>query len=113
MDVYLPVSMSGITIQACGPPADDRQWIVMGRLKPGVAIAQARSSISLIVSRLANEYPAAKRHQRAGISSGSPTCAVANNLIVVVSGLSSPRHGRAALACVTCRQYPAGPDHCS
>ncbi|PYV74835.1 MAG: hypothetical protein DMG96_19190 [Acidobacteria bacterium] len=89
MDVYLPVSMSGINDPSMWTARDDRQWIVMGRLKPGVAIAQAQSSISLIVSRLANEYPAAEKGISVQVISErlSHPVPLPNNLIVVVSGL--------------------------
>jgi putative ABC transport system permease protein len=35
----------------------DRQWAVLGRLKEGISFARAQSSINLVASRLARQYP--------------------------------------------------------
>jgi len=89
MDAYLPVSMSGANDPSMWTVRDDRQWIVMGRLKPGISIAQAQSSISVIVSRLANQYPAAEKGIRVQVISErlSHPVPLPHNLVVVVSGL--------------------------
>ncbi|MGC2718223.1 MAG: ABC transporter permease, partial [Candidatus Acidiferrales bacterium] len=60
MDVYLP--MSAMTTEV--PPnflyntRDVRRLLVFARLKPGVTIAQAQSSVDVITARLAAQYPA-------------------------------------------------------
>ncbi len=77
MDGYAPLSMttpqqfgSGL-VTAVGngqkPQLDfwndrgQRHFVMMGRLKPGVSLAQAQSSVNVIADRLARQYPAADR----------------------------------------------------
>jgi predicted permease len=59
LDGYIPMNMM--------PPEDtaklwsertDRELLVMGRLKPGVSLRQAQSSVNVVTERLAQTYPA-------------------------------------------------------
>src|SRR5216683_874479 len=89
MDAYLPMSMRAVTDPSLWTSRDDRQWIVMGRLKPGVSLAQAQSSISLIADRLANEYPASEKALNIQVMSErlSHPVPLPNNMIAVIAGL--------------------------
>ncbi len=53
LDVYIPMDM---TPKGLGPRGA-RQYEVLGRMKPGVSVAQARAEFQTIVSRLAKQYP--------------------------------------------------------
>jgi predicted permease len=58
LDGYLPLSMAAASDPDLWTSRTDRRWNTLGRLKPGVSLAQAQSSVSLIVARLAQQYPA-------------------------------------------------------
>src|SRR5262249_46252193 len=62
MEAYLPMRMAGISDPAMWTERGDRQWIVLGRLKPGVSLAQAQTSVNLIAGRLAQQYPATDKN---------------------------------------------------
>jgi len=89
MDAYLPMSMSGAEDSSMWTARDDRQWIVMGRLKPGVSIVEAQSSVGVTMARLASEYPAGEKGIDVQVISErlSHPVPLPHNLIVVVSGL--------------------------
>jgi len=89
MDAYLPMSMSGAEDPSMWTARDDRQWIVMGRLKPGVSIVEAQSSVGVIMARLAGEYPASEKGMNVQVISErlSHPVPLPNNIIVIVSGL--------------------------
>src|SRR5262249_33915255 len=89
MDAYLPMSMSGAEDPSMWTARDDRQWIVAGRLKPGVSIGEAQSSVALTMARLAREYPASEKGIEVQVISErlSHPVPLPHNLIVVVSGL--------------------------
>ncbi len=53
LDVYIPMDM---TLKGLGPRSE-HQYDVIGRMKPGVTVAQARAEFQTIASRLAKEYP--------------------------------------------------------
>ncbi len=67
-DGYLPLNMM---------PAEDaakfwtdrmaRGLVVMGRLKPGVSLRQAQSSVNLVAQRLAEQYPATDKGVTVGV----------------------------------------------
>jgi FtsX-like permease family len=63
--------------------------MVMGRLKPGVHISQAQSSISLIAARLAGEYPATEKGINIQVVSErlSHPVPMPNNIVAVIAGL--------------------------
>ena len=89
MDAYLTMSMAAPDDPSMWTARDDRQWIVMGRLKPGVSITQAQSSISLITARLASEYPASEKGMNVQVISEhlSHPVPLPNNIVVVASAL--------------------------
>lgn len=89
LDVYLPMSMAALDDPNMRTSRDDRQWIVMGRLKPGVPISQAQSSISLIAARLAGEYPATEKGINIQVVSErlSHPVPMPNNIVAVIAGL--------------------------
>jgi len=60
-DGYLPLSSGGFLEQGSGnimQARDSRLMRVMARLKPGIGFAQAQSTLDVIASRLAKQYPA-------------------------------------------------------
>lgn len=89
MDAYLPMSMSGLNDPSMWTIRDDRQWIVMGRLKPGISIAQAQNSVSLIAARLASAYPATEKGISMQVISErlSHPVPLPNNMVEVIAGL--------------------------
>ena len=89
MDAYLPMSMAAPDDPNMWTSRNDRQWMVMGRLKPGISFAQAQSSISLITARLASEYPATEKGISIRVISErlSHPVPLPNNIVAVVAGL--------------------------
>jgi predicted permease len=58
-DGYVPVNMMPAAEAASSfTDRTNRAWIVLGRLKPGVSMAQAQSSLGVVMQRLAQQYPA-------------------------------------------------------
>jgi predicted permease len=60
MDGYLSLNAVPLVQSSTGLWTDrsDRDLMVLGRLKPGVTIAQAESSLAVVARRLAAQYPA-------------------------------------------------------
>src|SRR5216683_1671548 len=89
MDAYLPMSMAAAHDPSLWTSRDDRQWIVMGRLKPGVSLAQAQTSVSLIAARLASVYPISEKGITMQGSSErlSHPEPLPNNMIAVIAAL--------------------------
>jgi predicted permease len=60
MDGYLSLNALALVQDSSGFWSDrrDRDLMVLGRLKPGVRVAQAQSSLAVIAQRLAAQYPA-------------------------------------------------------
>ncbi len=60
MDGYLSLNATPLVQDASGFWTDrrDRELFVLGRLKPGISLAQAQSSVDVIAGRLAAQYPA-------------------------------------------------------
>ena len=89
MDAYLPMSVTAIGDPGVWTSRDDRQWIVMGRLKPGISFAQAQSSVNLIAARLASAYPATEKGISMQVISErmSHPVPLPNNVIPIVAAL--------------------------
>jgi putative ABC transport system permease protein len=89
IDAYLPMSMAAADDPSLWTSRDDRQWVVMGRLKPGVSIAQAQSSVSLIAGRLASAYPATDKGISLQVISErlSHPVPLANNMVAIIAAL--------------------------
>jgi predicted permease len=89
MDGYLPVSTSAIGDPAMWTARNDRRWITLGRLKPGVSVTQAQSSINVIAARLAQQYPDTEKDLTVNVVPEplSHPVPLPNNLIVIVAGL--------------------------
>src|SRR6266496_3462886 len=89
MNAYLPMSMSGMQDPSMWTSRDDRQWIVMGRLKPGVSISQAQSAVSLISARLASAFPASEKGITIQVISErlSHPVPLPNNMAAVIAAL--------------------------
>src|SRR5260370_16993629 len=58
LDGYLTFSMAAPADPDMWTSRTDRRWTVMGRLKPGVSLTQAQSSVRVVAARLAGQYPA-------------------------------------------------------
>ncbi len=90
-DAFLPIGAMALE----EPPnflfhsRDFRRLLVFGRLKPGVTIPQAQSSLDVIVSRLALQYPATDGDFTVRVipEKLSRPIPYANNSFVVISGL--------------------------
>jgi predicted permease len=89
MNAYLPMSMAGMHDPSMWTSRDDRQWIVMGRLKPRVSISQAQSSVKLIAARLASAYPASEKGitMRAISERLSHPVPLPNNMVAIIAAL--------------------------
>ena len=89
MEGYLPVNMVGSADPDMWTNRANRPWIVLGRLKPGVSIAEAQSSINVVAARLSQQYPASDKNLRVNVVSEplSHPVPLPNNLVSVVAGL--------------------------
>jgi len=89
MNAYMPMSMSGIQDPSMWTSRDDRQWIVMGRLKPGVSFNQTQNSVSLIAARMASAYPTTEKGISMQVISErlSHPVPLPNNLAEIVAAL--------------------------
>ena len=59
MDGYLPLSMTALEEDGNSVWADraDRSLMLFARLKPGISLAKAQSSVNVVAKRLAAQYP--------------------------------------------------------
>ena len=91
MDVYLPLrSISMEESQSIfWNNRDRRRMLAFGRLKPGVSLRQAQSSLDIITARLASQYPATDKWftVRAVPEKLARPIPYANNAFVAISGL--------------------------
>ena len=89
MDGYLPVSMAAIGDPAMWTARNDRQWITLGRMKTGISVKQAQSSINVIAARLAQQYPDTEKSLTVDVVPEplSHPVPLPNNLMVVIAGL--------------------------
>jgi predicted permease len=91
MDVYLP--MSGLTLELSPNllwnSRDVRRLLVYGRVKPGISLTQAQSSLDVVAARLAAQYPASDKgiSVRAVSERLSRPIPYANNAFVAIAGL--------------------------
>lgn len=97
-DGYLPLSSGGLLEHGAGnimQARDSRFMRVMARLKPGVSFAQAQSTLDVIASRLAKQYPAtdknvtvhAYREQLSRAQPGNDAVAVIAGFFMVLAAL--------------------------
>jgi predicted permease len=89
MDGYLPVSMAAIGDPAMWTARNDRPWITLGRMKTGISVKQAQSSINVIAARLAQQYPDTEKSLTVNVVPEllSHPVPLPNNLIIVIAGL--------------------------
>ena len=91
MDVYLPLSAISLEEPAnvFWNNRDRRRILVFGRLKPGVSLREAQSSLDVVTARLASQYPATDKWftVRAVPEKSARPIAYANNSFVAISGL--------------------------
>ena len=89
MNAYMPMSISGMQDPSMWTSRDDRQWIVLGRLKPGVSISQAQSAVSLVSARLASAYPATEKGISMQVISErlSHPVPLPNNMVEIIAAL--------------------------
>jgi putative ABC transport system permease protein len=91
MDIYLPMSAMSLEEPAIAfwNNRDRRRILAFGRLKPGVSLREAQSSLDVVTARLASQYPATDKWftVRALPEKSARPIAYANNSFVVISGL--------------------------
>jgi putative ABC transport system permease protein len=91
VEVYLP--FSALTLEESPNilwnNRDFRRMLVFGRLKPGVSLAHAQSSVDVIVHRLAQQYPATDKWMAVRLvpEKRSRPIPYANGFFVATSGL--------------------------
>jgi predicted permease len=90
MDAYLPIS--GLTVEEgdlLWTSRDLRRLLVYGRLRPGVSLSQAQSSLDVVAARLAGQYPASDKgiSIRAISERSSRPIPYANKAFVAIAGL--------------------------
>jgi predicted permease len=89
LDGYLTFSMAAPADPDMWTSRTDRRWTVMGRLKPGVNVTQAQSSVRVVAARLAEQYPATDKNITVNVVSEplSHPVPLPNNIIAIVAGL--------------------------
>jgi predicted permease len=91
MDGYLPLSNGGALEEAPGDlmhDRDSRLMRVMARLKPGVSLVQAQTSLNVIAERLAKQYPATDQNVTVRVyrERMARTQPPGSNILVVIAG---------------------------
>ncbi|HEY4742499.1 MAG TPA: ABC transporter permease [Candidatus Acidoferrales bacterium] len=91
MDVYLPMSAISLEepVNVFWSNRDRRRILAFGRLKPGISLREAQSSLDVVTARLASQYPAADQWftVRAIPEKSARPIPYANNSFVAISGL--------------------------
>jgi putative ABC transport system permease protein len=89
LDGYLPISMAAPGDPDLWTSRTSRRWIVLGRLKTGMSLAQAQSSVRVVAARLAEEYPATDKGITVNVVSEpfSHPVPLPNNIVAIVAGL--------------------------
>jgi macrolide transport system ATP-binding/permease protein len=89
LDGYLPFSLAASTDPEMWTSRTDRRWMVLGRLKPTVTLAQAQSSVNLVAARLAEQYPATDKGITVNVVSEplSHPVPLPNNIVAIIAGL--------------------------
>lgn len=91
MEGYLPLNMMAIESDSSGMWTNrgQRQFIAMGRLKPGVSLAQAQSSLNVVAQRLAEQYPSTDKGITLRVipETLARPQPFANNIIPIIAGL--------------------------
>jgi predicted permease len=89
--VYLPMSamIQEESASLFWDNRDRRRILAFGRLRPGITVSEAQSSLDVIMARLARQYPATDKWftVRAIPEKSARPIAYANNFFVAVSGL--------------------------
>jgi predicted permease len=89
--VYLPMSamIQEESTSLFWDNRDRRRILAFGRLKPGISLREAQSSLDVITARLARQYPATDKwfNVRAIPEKSARPIPYANNFFVAVSGL--------------------------
>ena len=91
MHVYLPISamIQEESASLFWDNRDRRRILAFGRLKPGITLSEAQSSLDVIAARLARQYPSTDKWftVRAIPEKSARPIPYANNFFVAVSGL--------------------------
>jgi putative ABC transport system permease protein len=91
MEGYLPLNMMAIERDTSGmwTNRSQREFIAMGRLKPGVSLAQAQSSVNVVAQRLAEQYPATDKGITLRVipETLARPQPFANNIVPIIAGL--------------------------
>jgi predicted permease len=89
LDGYLTFSMAAPADPDMWTSRTDRRWTVMGRLKPGVNLTQAQSSVRVVAARQAEQYPATDKSITVNVvfEPLSHPVPLPNNIIAIVAGL--------------------------
>ena len=88
---YLPLNMMAIESDSSGmwTNRSQREFIAMGRLKPGVSLAEAQSSVNVVAQRLAEQYPATDKGITLRVipETLARPQPFANNIVPIIAGL--------------------------
>src|SRR5215472_14326032 len=89
LDGYLPLSRAAAADPDMWTGRADRRFNVLGRLKPGFTLTEAQTSISLIVDRLAQQYPTTEKGITVSVVSEplSHPVPLPGNLVAIAAGL--------------------------
>ena len=78
-ELYAPITRMGLVGGDRGDPLTDRNresfWL-MGRLRSGVTVAQARVNLSVLTTALATAYPDSMEHSELWVEAGTPRAAL-------------------------------------
>ena len=89
LDAYLPLSMAATDDPDMWTARSDRRFNVLGRLKSGFTLSEAQTSISVIVDRLAQQYPTTEKGITVSVISEplSHPIPLPGNIVAIAAGL--------------------------